>query len=157
MPDELTPELHAAAAPERTSGGVEANRKGNLLERAVALIETTILKSVPDARAMNFSVQPNKRFNIDGVRHEIDLYVELAPAKGYESSFIFESKNQEEAVSKNAIIGFSEKIRVTKAQQGYFIAPRFTSDALAQARQDSASRSWKPASRSLRRSVRSGT
>jgi hypothetical protein len=70
------------------------------------------------------------------VKHEIDLWVSVAIAKGYNSIFIFECKNWEDKVSKNEIIVFSEKIDVTNAQKGFFVAKSFTKDAVAQAAKD---------------------
>src|SRR5689334_20905416 len=57
-------------------------------------------------------------------------------AKGYTVTFIFECKNWEDAVGKNEIIIFSEKIDAVSAQRGYFVAKSFTRDAEAQALKD---------------------
>src|SRR5207237_4000718 len=50
--------------------------------------------------------------------------------------YIFECKNWIKGVGKNSIIVFAEKIKVAKAQKGYFIARRFGKHAIAQAKQD---------------------
>lgn len=110
--------------------------KGNLLEDAVHAIEAVILKSSPSLRENTFTIESKRRIGVDGVRHEIDLHVEVDLGKGYKSVFIFECKNQEEAVSKNDIIIFSEKIKASRAQQGFFVAKSYSRDAKAQAKKD---------------------
>ena len=71
------------------------------------------------------------------MKHEIDIYVTALIATGYESTFIFECKNWEAKVNKNELIVFSEKIAITGAQTGFFVAKKFTRDAKAQASKDS--------------------
>jgi hypothetical protein len=109
--------------------------KGDALEAAVAAIEQHILQASPASFAKPI-VERNKIIQVDGVRHEIDLYVTIASASGYESVYIFECKNWQEAVNKNEIIVFSEKIDAAKAARGYFVAKAFTADAEAQAKKD---------------------
>ncbi len=110
--------------------------KGNELEIAVHAIETAILNSSPSLREKTFTIENKKRVTVDGVRHEIDVYVDVDIGKGYKSVFIFECKNWEAAVGKNEIIIFSEKITSLQAQTGFFVAKSFTSDAKAQAAKD---------------------
>ena len=55
---------------------------------------------------------------------------------GYNSFFIFECKNWQEAVGKNEIIVFSEKADAVQAQGGFFVAKSFTADAQAQAKKN---------------------
>lgn len=57
----------------------------------------------------------------------------IDPGQGYKSVFIFECKNWQEAVGKNEVIIFAEKIAVTQAQRGFFVAKSFTKDAQSQA------------------------
>ena len=71
-----------------------------------------------------------------GVRHEIDLFVTFELGPGYSPVYIFECKNWEDAVGKNEIIVFGEKITVAGAQRGFFVAKSFTSDAVAQAKKE---------------------
>jgi Restriction endonuclease len=111
-------------------------QKGNKLEKAVELIEHAILKTNPSLKEVTFVFEPKKIFIIDDIRHEIDLYVEIDLGHNYKSVFIFECKNWEEAVGKNEIIVFSEKIKATQAQRGYFIAKSFGKYAIAQAKLD---------------------
>ncbi len=70
------------------------------------------------------------------MHHEVDIFVTVEIAKGYTSTFIFECKNWEDAVGKNGLIVFSEKIDATSAQRGFFVAKSFTKDAAAQAQKD---------------------
>src|SRR5271157_2870091 len=93
--------------------------KGSALEQAVRGIETVILRSSPNLREDTFTIECNKIITVNGVRHEIDVYVKVAIAGGYTATFIFECKNWEEAVGKNEIIVFAEKIRAASAQEGF--------------------------------------
>ncbi len=110
--------------------------KGNSLERAVEFIEKTILATNPSLRGAKFEIETKKKVNNGGARYEIDLFVQIDQGFGYKSIFIFECKNWEAKVSRNEITEFSEKIKITKAQKGFFIAKGYTSDAEARAKQD---------------------
>lgn len=110
--------------------------KGNALESAVRAIESAILESSPALRENKFKIESKKHVNVDGVRHEVDVYVEVDLGKGYKSTFIFECKNWQDAVGKNEIIIFSEKIDAVQAQGGFFVAKSTTKDAKAQAEKD---------------------
>jgi hypothetical protein len=112
-----------------------AKEKGDALEAAVASIEELILQTSPAAVAKPI-IEKKKIIGVDGVRHEIDVYVTINSASGYESIYIFECKNWQEAVNKNEIIVFAEKIDASKAARGFFVAKAFTSDAEAQAKKD---------------------
>ena len=114
-----------------------AQEKGDSLERAVETIERAILRSAPGFTDGTFKIQSKRVVRVEGVRHEIDLYVTAALPSGYEAIFIFECKNWEAKVGKNEIIVFSEKIAATAAQRGFFVARAFTKDARAQAARDS--------------------
>jgi hypothetical protein len=107
--------------------------KGNALETAVASIERYILDTSPHLREKPFRFESKKTINVGGVHHEIDIFVTIDLGTGYKSVFIFECKNWEESVGKNEIVIFAEKIDVTQAQHGYFVAKSFTKDAEAQA------------------------
>jgi len=111
-------------------------QKGTNLEDAVRLIEQTILNSKPGFKEFPFLIETKKIFVSDGVRHEIDVYVEIDLGHGYKSVFIFECKNWIDPVGKNELIIFSEKIRATNSQKGYFAAIKFTKDAINQAAKD---------------------
>ena len=69
-----------------------------------------------------------------GVRHEIDLWVEVKFGDGYDAIYIFEAKNWKRPVGKNEIVDFMEKMRVSGAQAGFFYAQSFTSCAEAQSK-----------------------
>lgn len=77
-----------------------------------------------------------KRIKVGGVHHEIDIYVTVEVASGYTAIFIFECKNWEDAVGKNEVIIFAEKIDAASAQRGFFVAKSYTKDAEAQALKD---------------------
>jgi hypothetical protein len=113
-----------------------SSEKGNSLEAAVAAIERQILTTEPGLRENTFVIESKKIINVGGVHHEIDIFVSIDSAPGYKSIFIFECKNLVEAVGKNDLVIFSEKIDAAQAQHGYFVAKSFTKDALAQASKD---------------------
>jgi hypothetical protein len=115
---------------------MDPDEKGRELEIAVEAIEAVILESSPSLLGQPFQIERRKRINVDDVHHEIDIFVQVGAAKGYESTFIFECKNWEAPVGKNEIIVFSEKIDATVAQRGYVVAKGFTKDAFAQAAKD---------------------
>ena len=109
--------------------------KGDALENAVAAIEEVILQSSAGMGRKPI-IEKKKIIKVDQVRHEIDVYVTADLAPGYRSIFIFECKNWKEAVGKNEIIVFSEKIDVSRATSGCFVAKSYTSDAVNQAKRD---------------------
>lgn len=115
---------------------ITPQQKGTHLEDAVRLIEQTILNSKPGLKEFPFLIETKKILVADGVRHEIDVYVEIDLGHGYKSVFIFECKNWENPVGKNDLIIFSEKLKITKAQKGYFTAKKLTKDAINQAAKD---------------------
>jgi len=112
-----------------------AQDKGDALENAVAAIEEVILQSSAGIGRKPI-IEKKRILIVNGVRHEIDVYVTVDSAPGYRSIFIFECKNWKEAVGKNEIIVFSEKIDVSRATSGCFVAKSYTSDAVNQAKQD---------------------
>jgi hypothetical protein len=109
--------------------------KGDSLENAVAAIEEFILQSSAGMGRKPI-VEKKKIITVNGVRHEIDVYVTADLAPGYKPIFIFECKNWKEAVGKNEIIIFSEKIEASHATSGCFVAKSYTADAVSQAKRD---------------------
>src|SRR5260370_13292084 len=94
------------------------HNKGDALENAVAAIEEVILRSSVGRKPI---IEKKKIIIVNEVRHEIDVYVTADLAPGYKSIFIFECKNWKEAVGKNEIIIFSEKIDLSRATYGGFV------------------------------------
>ena|SRR3989442_3840651 len=113
-----------------------AQKKGDALEKAVQLIEAYILGTNPATKEAIVTIEPKKILVVNGVKHEIDIYMSIDYGRGYKAYFIFECKNWKKKVNKDEIIVFSKKIEVARAQTGYFIAKSFTRDAKAQAEQD---------------------
>jgi hypothetical protein len=109
------------------------HEKGNALEQAVESIERYILNHSPSLKEKPFLIESKKIINVNGVRHEIDIFVTIDHGDGYRSIFIFECKNWQDSVGKNELIIFAEKITASQAQHGYFVAKSFTKDAEAQA------------------------
>src|SRR5260370_13954927 len=110
--------------------------KGSDLEKAVELIQNAILTASSPPKEKAFTIERRKIIIVAGVRHEIDVWVEIDAGKESRTVFIFECKNWQDKVGKNEIIIFSEKIKVAQAKRGFFVAPSFTSDAEAQCRLD---------------------
>src|SRR5436309_3248608 len=110
--------------------------KGNVLEVSVRSIERAILQSSPALKEKTFVIESKKIVAVDGVHHEIDVFVTVDLGKGYRAIFIFECKNWDAPVGKNEIVIFSEKIDAIQAQCGFFVAKAYTADAEAQARRD---------------------
>jgi len=113
-----------------------AKAKGDTLESAIHILETALLRESASYSDKTFRMEPKKIIVSGGVRHEIDLWVTVDIGNGYESTFIFESKNWTKKIGKSHIIDFSEKIKVAPAQRGFFVARAFTRDAIAQAKKD---------------------
>jgi len=111
-------------------------QKGNALEVAVVAIENLILRTSPSVKEKTYRVESKKLINVGGVRHEIDVFVTFELGPGYNPIYIFECKNWREAVGKNEIIVFAEKIAAAGAQRGFFVAKSFTADAVAQANKE---------------------
>ena len=109
--------------------------KGDALENAVAAIEEVILRSSAGMGRKPI-IEKKKIITVKEVRHELDVYVPANLAPGYQPVSIFECKNWKEAVGKNEIIIFSEKIDAARATSGCFVARSYTSDAVSQAKQD---------------------
>ena len=114
----------------------KAQIKGDALEKAVQLLEAFILDTNLATKDAIVTIEPKKIVDVDGVKHEIDIYITIGSGKGYKAIYIFECKNWTKKVDKNEIIVFSKKVDVVHAQTGFFIAKSFTRDAEAQAKQD---------------------
>ncbi len=107
--------------------------KGDILERAVEQIEYQIIKTNPSFKYADFTIEKNKFITVNGVKHEIDIYINIIHGFDYDSVFIFECKNWSKNIGKNEIINFEKKIDVTNAQKGFFIAKSFGKYAIAEA------------------------
>jgi hypothetical protein len=108
------------------------NEKGDALEAAVHAIEALILRNSPIPPVF----ERRKIIEIDGVHHEIDLFVTLDVGASYKSIFIFECKNWAKPVGKNEVIIFSSKISDSGASKGFIVAREFTADAEAAVARD---------------------
>ena len=95
-----------------------------------------ILATNPNLSNLPIIIQRRKIVIVDGVRHEIDLYVEIDHGHSYKSIFLFECTNWKKPVGKNEVIQFSEKIDSIKAQRGFVVANSFSKYAYAQAKKD---------------------
>lgn len=109
---------------------------GDALHNAVHAIEHHILATSPSLKEGTFVIEDKKVVIVDGVRHEIDVFVTIQAAPGYSSVYIFECKNWKKSVGKTEILDFSAKVVAVQAAHGYFVAKSFTRDAIAQAEQN---------------------
>lgn len=113
----------------------EIKLDGKSLERATELIEKHILNQIEKSEIGEVTIVSNKIKIVDGVKHEIDVYVEIDLKIGAKLVYIFECKDwRSKKVSKNDIIIFDEKIDVFNAQKGYFVAKEYTKDAINRAK-----------------------
>jgi hypothetical protein len=110
--------------------------KGLQLEKAVELIERTILAGKPGLQGATISVEARKIIEVDDVKHEIDLFVTIDHGSGYKLIVIFECKNWKSSVDKDKIIVFARKISDAQAVKGYFIAKSYERGARAEAKRN---------------------
>lgn len=147
-------ERHSGLKPQRTarrlmdvgvlnalryscSVGDFSNHTGKLLEEAVRGIESALLAMNPAAQTANYRVETRRVFVIDGVRHEVDVYVKVDLGACYDAVVLFECKNwRHKSVGKNEVIILSEKVRALSASKGCLVARGFSPAAKAQAKQD---------------------
>jgi hypothetical protein len=111
-------------------------KKGRDLERAVRFIQETILQSDPRLKGSRCTIESNKIVNVQGVHHEIDVLVSTLPGSHYESTSIFECKDWKDPVGKNEVIILAEKVHAVRANRGFLVARKITTDAEAQLRRD---------------------
>lgn len=112
------------------------NIDGQSLERATELIETHILNHIEKSKIGLVKIQTNKIIVVQGVKHEIDIYVTIDLLVGTTLLYIFECKNfRTKTISKNDIIIFEEKINILGAQKGFFVAKKFGRDSINRSKQ----------------------
>ena len=104
--------------------------------RRMLTIERTILRSNPALSEKSYTIEFRKIIVVDGVKHEIDVWIEFDIADGYKSIFIFEARNWDKTVGKDHIIVFSAKITAANAQSGFFVAKSTSKYAKAAAKND---------------------
>ena len=107
-----------------------------MLEQAVTILESAILKESPGYSEKTFHIEPNKVLIINEVRYEIDILISIDVAPGYTAVFIFECRNWKKKTNKNDIVGLIDKIKVVGAQSGYYVARQFTRDAKNKSKED---------------------
>lgn len=120
------------------SASKSSREKGDVLEAAVAGIEAAFIHYDPSLKGSNYRIERKKRVTVDGVLHELDVFVSFDFGPHHSTSFIFECKNWSAKVDKNEVIVLSEKVRAVGAQQGFLVARAFSACASAQsAKEDS--------------------
>jgi hypothetical protein len=120
----------------RSPSGKTAHEKGKELENAIGAIERTILRANPNLSEQSYTITFRKIITVDGVKHEIDVWIEFDNGDGYKSIFIFEARNWDKTIGKDHIFAFSAKIAAASAQTGYFVAKSVSKFARAAAKKD---------------------
>jgi Restriction endonuclease len=108
-----------------------AVKDGRDLERAVLLIEKTILDEFGISKG-RITLEPRKRVvSPEGVPDEIDLYVRVEHAPGYESVVLFECKDRSTPSDKADVETLRGKMERANASGGILVARGFTRGARA--------------------------
>ncbi len=115
---------------------ISSANRGDVLEQAVRTIETAILRTLPAAGHSKLTIETKKIIVVEGVKHEIDVWVHVDPGGGYDTLVVFECKDWKKTVGKNEVIVLSEKLKASGAQHGYLVARKFSRYASAQAKLD---------------------
>jgi hypothetical protein len=106
---------------------ITSRQKGDELERAVRPIELAVLRRSPGYHEKTFRIEGKKKFESSaGVPHEVDIWVNVEVAAGYEATFIFECKNRARKVGKKEAADFARKIDDANAQRGFLVAATLT-------------------------------
>jgi hypothetical protein len=111
---------------------ITSRQKGDELERAVRAIELAVLRQSPGYHEKTVRIEGKKKFkSSSGVPHEVDIWVSVELAAGYEALFIFECKNWKRKVGKKEAADFARKVENAKAQRGFLVAATLTKGAEA--------------------------
>lgn len=105
--------------------------KGDLLERAVYMIQETLLESDPKLKGVKFTIEPKKRLKKGESHHEVDLYVVIQPGTQVESVVFFECKNWAKPVTNTEVMVLQSKVELFGAARGVLVAPSITKGALS--------------------------
>ncbi len=114
----------------------ESVEKGKILEEFTIALEKFRIEKLRASPYIQKNIEPNKRININGVRHEIDLWIELELSNQHKLIHIFECKNTKKKVDKNTVSNFCDKIKDANAAKGFIVSYGFTRSAIARADQD---------------------
>ena len=100
--------------------------KGTALENVVQLLEETLNNRGQDGSKRKVEVR--KHLTVDEAKYEIDVWVEeFHPIYGNQI-YIYECKNWKKPVGRRELADFEQKIRISGAARGFFVAPKFTRD-----------------------------
>jgi hypothetical protein len=104
-------------------------QKGDLLEYAVHQIEEALIAQYPALAGAEATIERNRIFTVDGVRHEADLWITVAPDTPYETQHLIECKNHKKPVGSGEVHKLAEKKSSLRAAKALLIAREFTRDA----------------------------
>ncbi|MEM1221475.1 MAG: restriction endonuclease [Verrucomicrobiota bacterium] len=108
---------------------MNSSKKGKELEWAVKWLEERISEKFEQTRSHRRKIQTNKHVVVEGVEHEIDVWVEEIRDSPPNLVYIFECKNWKKKVGKKELPDFIKKIEDISAAHGFFVAPDFTQGA----------------------------
>jgi hypothetical protein len=107
------------------------NKPGTALEEAVEIIRTSILESDPRFKGTRFTVERRRILNVNGARHEIDVFVQTLPGSDLAATFIYECKDWADPVGIEAVHVLANKMETLQATRGFLVARQLTKDARA--------------------------
>ncbi len=101
--------------------GKTARKKGDALEYAVRRIEETVLAHHPHFKDCDVTIESKKILVIQGVRHEIDVFVTINPRSNYPAQHIIECKNWKDPVGTAEIASLAIKREAVRASSASLI------------------------------------
>jgi hypothetical protein len=96
--------LNAGCKMDKPKPTKTAHQKGTELEQSIGAIERTILSANPSLSDNSYEITFRRIIIIEGVKHEIDVWVEFDIGNGYKSIFIFEARNWAKTIGKDHIL-----------------------------------------------------
>lgn len=107
----------------------KSHSKGRELEYALRRIEESVLAHNPDLAGAKARIEQNKIIIVDGVRHEVDIWVVLNEGTNYSTTHILECKNWRDPVGTEEIGKLAIKRSEVGAHTASLIGTGFTDDA----------------------------
>jgi len=111
-----------------------AKAKGDALEYAVFRIQEALIESTPELRGANAMIERNKVIEVDGVPHEVDLWLTISPHTAFAAHHLIECKNWSKPVGKDVVMSVGAKREELRAAKAFIIAHAFTQPAIAMAK-----------------------
>lgn len=109
----------------------QSKEAGDVLEYAVHRIEEVLLQKHPGLKGAHAVIERNKIIRTNGIRNEVDVWVQVHPNTHYEAVHIIESKNWKNEVGLREVDALVKKMTRLGAASAALIARKFTRDAKA--------------------------